>query len=446
MGKLEKYRGHFYNWYDTRDLRPLDPRYVSTVDSGNLAAHLIVLANSCRGCIDLPLTHAQCLAGARDALDLACEARRELPDDRRMHTTSREQIDAALRALVLALDGAEAATDFSSQLNILIALGATLTDILRALAAEWGDDVSGDLLYWSESTLRALERYRLDITRSEAVSHSLKQRLAAIETVARDMAEGMQFGFLFDLQRRLLYLVCSWDGTLVTNCYDLLASEARLASFIAIAKNDIPARHWFRLGRPVTPIGKGAALISWSGSMFEYLMPSLVMRAPSGSLLEQTNRLIVQRQISYGAEMGIPWGISESAYNARDLELTYQYSNFGIPGLGLKRGLRDNMVIAPYATALAAMVDPQRAARNLERLTDISARGRFGFYEAVDYTASRVPDGAVRAIVRAYMAHHQGMTIVAIANVLLDGKMRARFHAEPSIQATELPVAGAGAA
>jgi cyclic beta-1,2-glucan synthetase len=167
-------------------------------------------------------------------------------------------------------------------------------------------------------------------------------------------------------------------------------------------------------------------------------MPSLVMRAPDGSLLEQTSRLIVQRQIRYGEELGIPWGISESAYNARDLELTYQYSNFGVPGLGLKRGLRENTVIAPYATALAAMVDPHRAVRNFERLGTCGARGAYGFYEALDYTRSRVPDGAEVAIVRAYMAHHQGMTIVAIANVLMDGEMRARFHAEPGIQASEL--------
>src|ERR1019366_8130934 len=169
----------------------------------------------------------------------------------------------------------------------------------------------------------------------------------------------------------------------------LLASEARLASFIAIAKGDVPARHWFHLGRAVTPIANGAALISWAGSMFEYLMPSLVMRAPAGSLLEQTDRLIVRRQIEYGTSLGLPWGVSESAYNARDLDLTYQYSNFGVPGLGLKRGLGDNAVVAPYATALAAMVDPAAAARNFERLAGIGARGRYGFYEALDYTPIR---------------------------------------------------------
>jgi cyclic beta-1,2-glucan synthetase len=439
MNRLERFRGHFYNWYDTRDLRPLDPRYVSTVDSGNLAAHLIALANACSGWIDLPSEYSQCFPGIRDSLELAREARRGLPDDRRMHATSRDQIDEALTALAGALDVAESATtQIATRLAVLMPLAATLTDIGRTLAGEWGDDAGGELLFWSEATQRSIERWCRDVMQTEDSLTSLRTRLAAIEVTARGMAEGMQFGFLFDLQRRLLSIGCTADGTLDSNCYDLLASEARLASFIAIAKNDIPARHWFRLGRSVTPVGKGAALISWSGSMFEYLMPSLVMRAPGGSLLEQTNGLIVRRQIDYGTEVGIPWGISESAYNARDLELTYQYSNFGVPGLGLKRGLRENTVIAPYATALAAMVDPEGAMRNFERLSAIGARGRYGFYEALDYTRSRLPEGAQVAIVQAYMAHHQGMTIVGIANVLLDGKMRGRFHAEPGIQATEL--------
>ena len=187
------------------------------------------------------------------------------------------------------------------------------------------------------------------------------------------------------------------DGTLDPNCYDLLASEARLASFVAIAKGDVPARHWFRLGRAVTPVAHGAALISWSGSMFEYLMPSLVMRAPAGSLLEQTSRLVVRRQIDYGAKLGVPWGVSESAYNARDLEFTYQYSNFGVPGLGLKRGLGENVVIAPYATALASHGRSAGRGAQLRRASPrIGARGRYGFYEALDYTPSRVPDGKTR--------------------------------------------------
>ncbi len=176
----------------------------------------------------------------------------------------------------------------------------------------------------------------------------------------------MEFGFLFDEDRQLLSIGFRVDEqTLDASAYDLLASEARLASFLAIAKGDIPTRHWFRLGRTLTPLGHGSALLSWSGSMFEYLMPTMLMREPAGSLLAQSNRLSVWRQIGYGNELGIPWGISESQYNARDREQNYQYSGFGVPDLGLKRGLSENTVIAPYATGLAAMVEPAAAAEKL---------------------------------------------------------------------------------
>ena len=277
------------------------------------------------------------------------------------------------------------------------------------------------------------------LTASSVACRGLVDRLAAVTTLTKAMFGAMQFGFLFDATRKIFsigYRIT--DGSPDPSGYDLLASEARLTSFIAIAKGDVPVSHWFHLGRPMTPVAHGAALVSWSGSMFEYLMPALVMRSPSGSLLDQTYRLVVRRQMSYGAEQGVPWGISESAYNVRDLDLTYQYSNFGVPGLGLERGLSDDLVIAPYATALAAMVEPAAAAENLRRLADVGARGSYGFYEALDYTGSRLPEGATVAIVRAYMAHHQGMTLVALSNVLRDGGMRAWFHAEPIIQATEL--------
>jgi cyclic beta-1,2-glucan synthetase len=275
--------------------------------------------------------------------------------------------------------------------------------------------------------------------RSSQAAAELTERLAALAERTRDMFDAMAFGFLFDPERELLsigYRVA--DGSLDSNFYDLLASEARLASFVAIAKGEVPTRHWFRLGRALTPVGHGLALISWSGSMFEYLMPSLVMRAPAGSLLERTSRAVVRQQMTYGAKLGVPWGASESAYNARDLELTYQYSSFGIPELGFKRGLGENTVIAPYATALSTMVDPPAATRNFARLAEIGGRGRYGWYEALDYTKARLPEGTNVAIVRAYMAHHQGMSVVAIANALCDGAMRARFHAEPIIQATDL--------
>ena len=267
----------------------------------------------------------------------------------------------------------------------------------------------------------------------------LVRRLRAVAENARSLATSTDFRFLYDQERQLLSIgYLPSDGQRDPNCYDLLASEARLASFFAIAKGDIPTKHWFRLGRITTMVAGGAALVSWSGSMFEYLMPSLVMRAPDKSLLAETNRLVVDRQIEYGAGKGIPWGISESAYNARNFEFIYQYSNFGVPGLGLKRGLSGSTVIAPYATGLAAMIDPASAVANYASLGRDGALGAFGYYEALDFTPERVPLGERYAIVRNYMAHHQGMTIVAIADALLGGEMRRRFHREPIIAGVEL--------
>ena len=431
MARLPRFRGHFFNWYDTRDLRPLDPKYVSTVDSGNLAGHLIALANALNEWNTSAQPIAQRLAGIADALDLTREEAGLLADGRRTQTVTLPQLDETLASLsASASQASQAGEDPALRLAELAAGADTMMDIALALATERGDAGGADMLFWARASLDIIASHRQDLADSQTQDAALAARLSALEDDARAMALEMEFGFLLSRDRNLLsigYLVA--EGTLDPSCYDLLASEARLASFFAIAKGDVPAKHWFRLGRSVTPIAHGGALISWSGSMFEYLMPSLIMRAPAGSLLDQTNRLVVRRQIDYAADLRVPWGISESAYNARNLELTYQYSNFGVPGLGLKRGLGDNLVVAPYATALAAMADPIAACANLARLREAGGRGRYGFYEALDYTTSRVPVGARHAVVKAFMAHHQGMTIVAIADTLLGGIMRARFHA-----------------
>jgi len=440
MVRMPRFRGHFYNWYDTRDLRVLDPKYISSVDSGNLGGHLIAVANACREWRQSSMAAASRRAGIADALALTAEQAVDLRRGRRTQTVTPRQLEDSLASLSKALAGASPADEaFTTQLTELSGEATVLLDIARAIALERSDGSGSDLLYWSQASLSAIDAHRADLASSAEAVASRHARLIVLEDAFRAMAMAMEFGFLFDRQRQLLSIgfVVS-ESAPDPNCYDLLASEARLASFFAIAKGDLPARHWFRLGRATTAVAHGAALISWSGSMFEYLMPPLVMRAPAGSLLDQTDRLVVHRQIAYGAKLGLPWGVSESAYNARDLELTYQYSNFGVPDLGLKRGLGANRVIAPYATALAAMVDPVAAVANLRRLAASGVRGSYGFYEAVDFTPARIQEGEDFALVRAYMAHHQGMTIVAIANAVFDGAMRARFHAEPIIQATEL--------
>jgi len=524
MNRLERFRGHFFNWYDTHDLRPLDPKYISSVDSGNLAGHLIALGNALREMIGSPVVGPEWLAGIDDTLQITRDSLRVLADGRRTQTVTRKQLDEALDILSASLrDAPTTPTGIAERLGELVAYSHTVVDIARALGAERGDGADAGLLKWAEAmhgsilsrqrdleqlmpwaslvagdaalvaaasadrnasleqelasifdsvptladlpdrcetAIRALARYcsggdsqtpgaadsqvrthaLTDAFKHSAnAARSLRGRLEALGELTKKMFQAMEFGFLFDPERQLLAIGYRIkESALDPNCYDLLASEARLASFVAIAKGDVPMRHWFRLGRDLTPVDRGAALISWSGSMFEYLMPSLVMRAPEESLLAQTKRLVVRRQMEYGVESGVPWGVSESAYNARDLELTYQYSNFGVPGLGLKRGLSENVVVAPYATALAAMVEAKAAVRNFARLAAAGGVGRYGCYEALDYTPARIREGEEVAIVRAYMAHHQGMTLVAIANALHDGAMRARFHAEPIIQATEL--------
>src|SRR2546430_4473107 len=264
---------------------------------------------------------------------------------------------------------------------------------------------------------------------SATAAGALIRRLTVLARDAETMVGAMDFGFLFDPMRQLFSLGYRvTDGSLDPGRYDLLASEARLTSFVAIANGDVPVSHWFRLGRALTPVGPDSALVSWSGSMFEYLMPALVLRAPAGSLLDQTCRLVVRRQIAYGAERGVPGGGAEAGHNPRDLAMAYPDSAFGGPGLGLQRGLSDDVVIAPYATALAAMIDPAAAVRNFQRLAEAGACGAYGFYEALDYTASRLPEGTGVAIVRSYMAHHQGMVLVALATTLREGVMRARFQ------------------
>jgi cyclic beta-1,2-glucan synthetase len=498
MQSLPRYRGHFYNWYDTRELRPLLPQYVSSVDSGNLAGHLLALEQACLGWLDAPVFGAAALAGIRDDVLLLREALDNAADDRRTLTVDRGQLHRALDEVDALLAGQPVnAGQWLELWEKLEAASQTLLDIVQTFTDERDDVGDSEVLAWARAVqddvashvrdlrllspdlaasgaalcattaqpaalppLRELpQRFRRTrealgsgrdgahdaelgvkaLEQSERAAAELIERLTAIAASARRLFDEMDFRFLFDPGRKLFavgYRVA--DGVLDDSFYDLLASEARLTSYIAIAKGDVTVAHWFRLGRPLLPVEDGAILISWSGSMFEYLMPSLMMYTPSFSLLDQTCRLAVQRQIHYGGERSVPWGVSESAYYMRDRGLTYQYSAFGVPGLGFKRGLRQDLVIAPYATALSAMYVEREAAANFQRLQAAGGRGAYGFYEALDYTPTRLREHQQVAVVRAYFAHHQGMSLVALANVLLDDVMRSRFHRNPMVQAADL--------
>jgi cyclic beta-1,2-glucan synthetase len=435
LDALERYQGHFLNWYDTATLAPLHPRYVSTVDSGNLAASLIALA---QGLLDLeanPQTLPQRLSGLADTADLLAEASSSsnAPADTR-RTIS--EINRLTRALVSAArDGAA-----EDALVAIQALGAQLAGAAIDLDVVEADQT--DIKYWCRAVLEAVERAMGDHPVPAESLRTLAGRASAL-------VAAMRFDFLYDRRRRIFaigYRLADMEGPgrLDAAFYDLLASEARLASFVAIAKGDVPQHHWFHLGRLVTNVGGRATLMSWGGTMFEYMMPQLLMRNFLGTLLDQSCRASVRRQIDYGRQRDVPWGISESAYAFTDRDGNYQYRAFGVPGLGLKRGLATDLVIAPYATVLASLVTPALATENLERLASMGLEGRFGFYEALDYNPRNrdvdTPSDTIAhpAVVRAYFAHHQGMSLVALTNVVHQDVFVARFHADPRIQATEL--------
>ncbi len=439
---LERYRGHFYNWYDTNHLAPLEPRYVSTVDSGNLAAHLIVLRHACLERLEEPVQIERALGGIGDTLGLLREAAIGVAGRSQGRVVTRRHLELVLEdAEALFTPVPASHEEWKQRLAALTAQAETLMDAVRALQQE-DPSAAAAAAQWARSLQSCVASHARDaaaVEGSEDVAEVFSRRLSGIASTAAGLADEMDFTFLYDRPRGLFSIGCRRsDEALDSGHYDLLASEARLTSFVAIARGFVPVEHWFHLGRPLTPAGRGSVLLSWSGSMFEYLMADLVLDPPSGSLLDQTNRLAVQRQIRYGEERGVPWGISESAYNARDVHFTYQYSSFGVSGLGLKRGLGDDLVVAPYATGLAAMVDPAAALENFERMAALGALGDWGFYESIDYTPTRVPEGQPYAIVRAYMAHHQGMTIIALTNLLLEWTMRRRFEADPIVQATDL--------
>ncbi len=449
MAALHRVQGHFCNWYDTRDLRPLEPIYVSTVDSGNLAGHLIAVAQACRELARQSPFGPGTLSGIGDAVRLVLESvERTGPLQRAQGIVAGQLREAAEGMSALLTISPNVGSAWVRRLEELGARAERLVDITSTLADEVGDEAAAEALVWAKAVRSSIRSHARDIEAAlifeglgatERAGTTLAHHLVDLAWRAEAMVEAMDFRFLFDPSRKVFsigYRVA--DRMLDPSCYDLLASEARLASFVAIAKGDVSPRHWFRLGRALTPVGRGAALVSWSGSMFEYLMPLLVMRQPAHSLLDLSCRLVVGYQIRYGEDRKVPWGVSESAYNVRDVHFTYQYSDFGVPGLGFKRGLGEDVVVAPYATALAAMIDPKDAVENFVRLEEAGARGAYGFYEALDYTPSRLPEGDQVAVVRAYMAHHQGMTVVALGNVVHDGVTRRRFHAQPLIQAAEL--------
>jgi cellobiose phosphorylase len=490
MEALERYRGHFYNWYDTQSLQPLQPAYVSTVDSGNLAGYLLTLRQGLLSLPDDPILGSRVFEGISDIIRVLEEIVSKTVSDQlvQLQKLLKSAIDSpptTLAAARLCLDQlATSAAEVVTGVNVFDAdpesraqwwahalagqCRAALDDLTFLMA--WTSlPVSPDRLrempdIYKIPTLRQLANLDTELLQaivgrpnsdetSESVwtgedrqlieesSRRAGARIRVIEGLARQIDEfaHMEYDFLFDEARKLLAIGYN-VGELRRDAsyYDLLASEARFCSFIAIAQGQLPQENWFALGRLLTTVGGGQILLSWSGSMFEYLMPLLVMPTYEHTLLDQTCKTAVARQIEYGRKCRVPWGSSESGYNAIDVHLSYQYRAFGVPGLGLKRGLAEDLVIAPYASALALTIAPEEACLNLERLASEGVMGTYGFYEAIDYTPSRLPRGQSSAVVRSFMAHHQGMSLLSLAYLLLDRPMQKRFESEPMFQATML--------
>ena len=280
-----------------------------------------------------------------------------------------------------------------------------------------------------ERAQQQLDRLAISLATSSAAAASLRGRFEQLAYTAEQLAMGMDFRFLFNPQRRLFSIGYNVEeGRLDRSHYDMLCSESRLASYLAIAKGDVEASHWFRLGRHATIAAGRFALLSWGGTMFEYLMPPLFHRQYEGSLLTQSCAAAVLRQQQYGRQHDIPWGISESAFGALGINSDYHYRSFGVPGLGLKRGLAKDLVVSPYSTLMALTVDPAASVENLRALSKEGALGWWGFYDALDYTPERLPFGKRRLVVRCYMAHHQGMGLLALANVLRGGSIQRRLQ------------------
>ena len=470
MEKLERYRGHFYNWYDTQSLQLLHPQYVSSVDSGNLAGSLLTLQAGLADLKNQPVLSSNVFFGLQDTLLALNE---HIPETIPTNISLKIfWLNNKLEALTYA-DGLSSEFLDQEEINsvnihtvkaaeiLMSEIQAVNKELLNLLASE--NILDEELNYWAVafntqcqavyddmsqltqfSTLHDKIPALLEVNSAlnglsfnQLVSNQLSM-IDDLITRCGVLAE-MDFEFLYDESRDLLAIGYDvGERRRDPACYDLLASEARLASFILIAQGQLPQKHWFSLGRLLTSYGADVSLISWSGSMFEYLMPSLLMPSFENTLLNETFKAVVSRQIEYGKQRNVPWGISESCYNATDITKVYQYRAFGVPGLGFKRGLGDDLVIAPYATALALTVMAQKACQNLQALAASGFLGIYGFYEAIDFTPSRVPRGKKYGVVRSFMVHHQGMSFLSFGHVLFKQPMQRRFMSIAYLKATEL--------
>ncbi len=485
--RLEKYRGHLYNWYNIETLQPLHPKYISTVDSGNFAGHLLTLNQGIIEILDQKFLGNKMLCGLLDTVRVIKETIAQSDNHIVLEFTMileaeccKEQTLHSMNDVLHRLKISYESTikNLNNQVNIMaswwnkILLNQleqaiedfkilspwllkppipqkfeTITHIDRNITRnelyQHITDLMPQLNELKNKNNTIEENQWIDLFKNSLIEsqNALKAQIECIKKLSTECVNlcEMDWDFLYDESKHLTTIGYKVDERVCDpGYYDLLASEARLCIFVAIAQGKLPEEAWFAFGRLLTNVRGDLTLLSWSGSMFEYLMPILVMPTYENTLLDQTYKTVVKQQIEYGKRLHIPWGVSESGYNMVDTNSNYQYQAFGVPGLGLKRSLEQDLVIAPYATALSLMVDPKASCQNLEVLSNSGFEGSYGFYESIDYTTSRLSRNQKEAVVQSFMSHHQGMSLLSIGNLLLDQPMQRRFKADPQFQATLL--------
>lgn len=480
LKKMDRYQGHFYNWYNTEDLSVLHPRYISTVDSGNLAGHLLTLRQGLIQTRKLPIWDNKYLMGIEDTLRWLIDS---IADNRKSLThplhellgkihVHEQDFEATVKHFQKILEQFQTIIrngDLIIESNVLNTIESYLQSMINEFVVLlplidskskpekfklWNPinakSSMEDLSMLREKHITEIENSYLPTTTPSEIewlnevkksilyiSKKSNESLTLLQELINQCDEfsDMQYEFLYDKSQHLLSIGFNTEDLQSDKgFYDLLASEARLGLFVAIAQGKLPQESWFVLGRRLTIAGRTPVLLSWSGSMFEYIMPNLVMPTYDNTLLDKMGIGLMKKQIEYGDLHDVPWGVSESCYNLVDSHLIYQYKAFGVPGLGFKRGLNQELVIAPYASVLGLLIDPKASYENLQRLKSSGFEGRYGFYEAIDYTESRLVSGQDFALIRAFMAHHQGMSILGLAHLLLNQPMQKRFEADAQFQ------------
>lgn len=468
---LEKHRGHLFNWYATGSGVVLQPSYISTVDSGNLAASLIVVKEAVKEAMASKGIYKNFNAGFRDTLGTIDTIVEELKKDNVLNTVSFNQVRTITKSMLRTWEK-EVKQGFSLSIKCLMAIkedAENLSKINLFLSDNTLDDrMVENFLFWIGRPLAHLENALDELQELTQIKHEdvhhyscdelrillidaspdnpckklLEQwhrKADEIVRLAEKLVDEMDFSFLYQKERGLFSIGYNLDiAQFDKSTYDLLASEARIASYIAIAKGDVPVEHWFRLSRRLTRINQDEMLLSWGGTMFEYLMPLLFLKSFEDTMMDNTCRNVIHWQKKYGNRRGFPWGLSESAYYFLNIDLHYQYRTFGAPGLGLKRGLADEYVVAPYASLLSLMVEITDPMKNLKEIEKAGGLGIFGFYDAIDYTPAHLTEGVSFKLVKTYIVHHHGMSLIAMENVLNGESTRNSFHADPRVKSCEL--------